>query len=161
MNTNKIETVIGHMLARARRTVAFAESCTGGILSSRMTDVPGCSAYFLGGVVAYSDQAKERLLGVRHETLATHGSASEQTALEMARGVRRVFDADIGVGITGVAGPGGGTPEKPVGLVFIALSACEGEFCELHVWQGNRNSNRHDSGEASFRLIQRFLEESN
>lgn len=110
--------------------------------------------------MAYSDQAKERLLGVRHETLGIHGSVSQQTAVEMARGVRRVFGADIGVGVTGIAGPGGGTPEKPVGLVFIALSAPGAELLEQYIWQGDRSSNRDDSAEAGLQLIRKFLEES-
>ncbi len=100
----------------------MAESCTGGLVGHRITDVPGSSTYFLGGVIAYAYEAKERLLDVRHATLYEHGAVSEQTALEMARGARRVLGADIGIAVTGIAGPGGGLPDKPVGTTWVAVS---------------------------------------
>ncbi len=102
-------------------TLAVAESCTGGLLSKRITDVAGCSDYYLGGVCSYSNSVKMRVLGVKAGTLEAHGAVSQQTAEEMAEGVAHALGADVGVGITGVAGPGGGSEEKPVGLVYISV----------------------------------------
>lgn len=116
-----LEGVVGAILAKRRLTLAIAESCTGGLLAHRVTNIPGSSDYFLGGMVAYSNAAKIKFLGVEEETLAAHGAVSPEVAAAMARGVRRAFAADIGVGVTGIAGPGGGTPAKPVGLVYIGL----------------------------------------
>src|SRR5207253_8703595 len=106
-----------------RLTVALAESCTGGLVAHRLTNVPGSSAYVRGALVAYANSAKQDLLGVRRETLAAHGAVSEETAGEMAAGARRAFGASIGVSTTGIAGPDGGTPEKPVGTVCFGLAA--------------------------------------
>lgn len=140
-------------------TLAAAESCTGGLLMSLVTDVPGSSAYFLGGIVAYHNAAKARLLGVRAETLREHGAVSEATALEMARGVRNRLGADVGVAVTGIAGPTGGTPQKPVGLVYIAVSSPWGEECERHLWAGDRLENKRLSALAALRLLLRHLGE--
>ena len=112
-------------------TLATAESCTGGTLASRLTALAGASAYFRGGVVAYSNEVKECALGVKHATLETHGAVSEETAREMAEGVRQRLGADYGVATTGIAGPGGGTPEKPVGTVWIAIASAEGTEAKL------------------------------
>lgn len=112
-------------------TVSVAESCTGGLLAKRLTDIPGVSDVFMGGCVTYSNDSKVKLLGVRPETLAAYGAVSEQTALEMARGVRLNLGTDVGISTTGIAGPGGGTPEKPVGTVYIAISTAEGEKATL------------------------------
>ena len=112
-------------------TLATAESCTGGLIAKRITDVAGCSDVFLGGCVTYANEAKEKLIGVKHETLEAFGAVSEQTAREMARGVRLALGADVGIATTGIAGPGGGTPEKPVGTVYIAVSTEEGEWVKL------------------------------
>ena len=105
--------------------IATAESCTGGLLSHLLTSISGASTYFLGGVVAYSNQIKEKVLGVQEHTLLLHGAVSEQCAQEMADGIRTKFRADIGLSTTGIAGPTGGTPEKPVGLVWIGISTAE------------------------------------
>ena len=118
----EIEVIVVRLLNERKRTLALAESCTGGCMAHRLTNVPGASAVFLGGVVAYSDAAKGKFLGVRAETLAAHGAVSEAVAREMAEGARKRFDADFGIGVTGIAGPGGGTKDKPVGTVFIALA---------------------------------------
>ena len=108
-------------------TMACAESCTGGLIAKRVTDIAGCSDVFLGGCVTYANEAKERLLGVSHESLERFGAVSEQVAREMARGVRERLGADVGVSATGIAGPGGGSPEKPVGTVYIGVSTAKGE----------------------------------
>src|SRR5947199_5855205 len=122
METEPVEIVVGRILAARGLTVAAAESCTGGLLAHRVTNVPGSSRYFLGSVVVYAPELKESLLGVRAETIREHTVYSAEVAMEMARGVRFVTDADIGVGVTGIAGPDGGTPERPVGLVYIAVA---------------------------------------
>ena len=118
----EIEVVIVRLLIERKQTLALAESCTGGCIAHRLTNVPGASAVFLGGVVAYSNAAKGKFLGIRAETLAAHGAVSEAVAREMAEGARKRFGADFGIGVTGIAGPGGGTKDKPVGTVFIALA---------------------------------------
>ncbi len=107
--------------------IAFAESCTGGMIARRVVDIPGCSAVFAGGAVTYANEAKIKMLGVSPETLEAHGAVSAETAAEMARGIRQTLEADIGVSVTGIAGPGGGTPEKPVGTVYIGVSTKDGE----------------------------------
>jgi PncC family amidohydrolase len=132
---------------RARAwTLAVAESCTGGELSARLSALAGSSDVFAGGVIPYADQAKSALLGVPPALIAKHGAVSAEVAAAMARGVRSVLDADVGIGITGIAGPGGARPNKPVGLVFIAISGRAGEpVPRREVWQGNRASNRSHS----------------
>ncbi len=151
---------VGKLLRAANLTVGLAESCTGGLLCSRLTDVPGSSSYVQGALVAYADSVKERILGVLQSTLVSCGSVSEPVALEMARGARTLFQADIGLAVTGVAGPGGGTPEKPVGLVYIALAAEEDEWCEQHVWDGDRLGNKNHSVGAALQLLQKYLEKN-
>jgi len=130
---------IGKALADRSLTVSTAESCTGGLLSHTLTGVSGSSQYFIGGVIAYSNQIKEEVLGVRSETLLEHGAVSEETAREMAAGIRERFNTDIGLSTTGIAGPTGGTPTKPVGLVWIGISAHEATFAfECH-FKGSRD----------------------
>jgi nicotinamide-nucleotide amidase len=116
---------IGKTLTQRGLTIATAESCTGGLLGHVLTSVSGSSAYYLGGVIAYSNEVKEALLGVQHETLLAHGAVSHETAREMAAGIRQRLGADIGLSTTGIAGPTGGTAEKPVGLVYIGISTAE------------------------------------
>jgi nicotinamide-nucleotide amidase len=117
-----IETAVVRLLTGRKQTLALAESCTGGAIASRITNVPGASKVFPGGVVAYSNEAKQKFLGVRAKTLARHGAVSEFIAREMAEGARKRFGADFAISVTGIAGPGGGTKAKPVGTVFIALA---------------------------------------
>jgi len=126
----RLEADVLRQLAQRKQTLALAESCTGGCLAHRLTNVPGASAVFLGGVVAYHNAAKQRFLGVRAKTLATHGAVSEAVAREMAEGARKKFGADFALGITGIAGPGGGTKAKPVGTVFLALAGAFGTVVE-------------------------------
>jgi PncC family amidohydrolase len=153
-----LEERIGQVLLERRLTVSVAESCTGGLVGHRLTNVPGSSAYFLGGVVAYAYDAKERLLGVSHNTLYDYGAVSEQTAREMARGARRVLGTDIGLSVTGIAGPGGGLPGKPVGLTWIGLSARDLERAEQHVWPHDRLGNKQASAEAALQMLWDYLE---
>src|SRR3972149_4847309 len=119
----KLEEVVGQLLTKQNLTLSLAESCTGGLIGHRLTNVPGSSDYFLGGIIAYAYEAKERLLDVKHNTLYERGAVSAETALEMARGARKALGADIGLSVTGIAGPGGGVPGKPVGVGGIGRSA--------------------------------------
>ena len=157
---DKLEVIVGHMLAERKQKLATAESCTGGLLGHRVTNVPGSSDYYEGGIVAYSYDAKERLLGVHHDTLYEHGAVSAETALEMARGARRALGTDIGISVTGIAGPGGGLPGKPVGLVFIALSARNVERVERFMWDGDREGNKARSAEAALVMLKDYLEQN-
>ncbi|MCK6686085.1 MAG: competence/damage-inducible protein A [Thermoanaerobaculia bacterium] len=125
-DTETLEGVAGELLRLKGKTVALAESCTGGTLAGRMTDVAGSSDYFLGAAITYANSAKVEMLGVSPSTLEKFGAVSEETAREMAAGVRRQFGSSIGLSVTGIAGPGGGTPEKPVGTVFLALDSDDG-----------------------------------
>ncbi len=159
MNEKKtLEMRVGELLTARGLTIACAESCTGGLLTSRLTDVAGSSAYVMGSVVSYTNAIKERLVGVRHETLAAHGAVSEETAREMAEGIRHAIRTDIGVGITGIAGPGGGTVEKPVGLVFIAISGVAGIIAHKKYFTGTRVENKRSSTESALSIIVEYLE---
>jgi nicotinamide-nucleotide amidase len=150
--------VVGRLLRESGRTVAFAESCTGGMVASLVTDVAGSSAYFLGGVVTYANDAKEDLLGVNSETLRRFGAVSEETARAMARGVRDRFGADVGLSVTGIAGPDGGTPEKPVGTVHFGLSARSGtELGKKRLFVGDRAVVRRAASIQALELLRRFL----
>ncbi|MCZ7570116.1 MAG: nicotinamide-nucleotide amidohydrolase family protein [Ardenticatenaceae bacterium] len=150
--------LVGHLLSERGLTLAVAESCTGGLLGDLITDVAGSSGYFLGGIISYSNEAKEQFLGVGHETLVANGAVSPETAAEMAQGVRRAFDADIGVSITGIAGPGGGTAEKPVGLVYIGLADHDDVLVRRFDWNGTRAENKQQSAEAALALLREHLE---
>lgn len=121
--TEDLETKIVRLLTERRQTLSLAESCTGGYIAHRLTNVPGASAIFSSGLVTYSNESKQRFLGVRGETLEQHGAVSEAVAREMAEGARRASRTDYAIAVTGIAGPGGGTPGKPVGTVFIALAS--------------------------------------
>lgn len=121
-------------LSKSGRHITFAESCTGGMLAEMLTAVSGASDCFDGSFVTYANEQKEKMIGVKHETLEKFGAVSYQTALEMSRGARLAVGADIGAGVTGIAGPGGGTPEKPVGLVYISISTKDKHcFCRLNL----------------------------
>ena len=157
MADKPLESVVGDMLRSQGLTLSLAESCTGGLLGHRLTNVAGSSDYFVGGAVTYSYDAKERVLNVRHETLYDYGAVSEQTALEMARGARRLFHTDVALSVTGIAGPGGGMPGKPVGLTYIALSARDHEAYRRFVWAGDRAENKDLSADAALEMLVEYL----
>jgi len=150
---------IGSKLTSQGLTLVTAESCTGGLIAHRITNVSGSSAYYLGGFVTYANEAKEALVGVRRETLLAHGAVSEETAREMARGARLRLAGDIGIAVTGIAGPTGGTPDKPIGLAYLALSAPDAEICQRHIWQGDRLENKALSAEACLQMVLDYLQE--
>lgn len=149
--------LIGHLLLKSKLTLATAESCTGGLIGHRLTEVPGSSEYFLGGIIAYSNEIKVRVLGVKPETLNRHGAVSAETAGEMVRGVRRVLGADVAVSVTGIAGPGGGTADKPIGLTYIAVAAASYERIERFVWDKDRTGNKWASSEAALQMVHDYL----
>jgi PncC family amidohydrolase len=153
-----IEMRIGEVMQELSLTVAVAESCTGGLVGSRLTDVAGSSTYFLGGVVAYSNDAKVKLLGVRRETLAEHGAVSEQAAREMAEGVRHCFGTDIGLAVTGIAGPGGATKDKPVGLMWLALAAAGDTRARSIRLAGDRLQNKAEAAEQLLSILEEYID---
>ncbi len=153
----KLEEVVAELFFKTGKTVATAESCTGGLLANRLTDVSGSSNYFDRGVVTYSNASKMQILGVREETLAHHGAVSEQTAREMAEGVRRISGTDFGVSTTGIAGPTGGTPEKPVGLVYIGFAGPDGSYVEKHQFRKDRLENKFRATQAALAVLWREL----
>jgi len=155
----KPEAKLGPALNSRGWTLALGESCTGGLIAHRITEIPGSSEFFLGGVVAYSNPVKESLLNVQPETLEAVGAVSEETAREMARGAREVMRAAVGVSVTGIAGPGGATEGKPVGLTFISVSTPDGEWVERHVFEGDRHANKQASAEAALKLLLQVLSE--
>lgn len=138
--------------------LGVAESCTGGLLAGRLTSVPGASAVFAGGVVAYSNEVKQRLLGVQPQTLERYGAVSAQTAMEMAAGAREALGVDYAASVTGIAGPGGGTEEKPVGLVFVAVAGPTGGKVTRWVFTGDRESVRAQSVDAALGLLLELLD---
>ena len=152
-----LEAVAGRLLAEQGKTIAVAESCTGGLVAERITDVPGASAYFLGGVVAYANSAKQELLGVPESVLKEHGAVSDATVRAMAEGVRERFGADIGVATTGISGPEGGTDEKPVGLVHVALARASGTHAEHFVFPLDRTRHRQLTAQVAIDWVRRAL----
>jgi nicotinamide-nucleotide amidase len=158
-----LEGAVGRLLKERGATLALAESCTGGLLAKRLTDMPGSSAYFIEGLITYSNESKERLLGVPHDLILEHGAVSEPVASAMAEGARTVSGSDYGLSVTGIAGPDGGTNEKPVGLVFVGISDQEGTFAEkldLTAWARSRDSIRERSANRAFDLLRLRLEEN-
>jgi nicotinamide-nucleotide amidase len=149
----------GALLVERHLSLVTAESSSGGYLAHRITSVPGSSQYYLGGWVAYANEAKERFLGVRRRTLETHGAVSAETAGEMARGARRAMGADIGLSITGIAGPTGGTADKPLGLVYVALSAPDEELCRRFLFTGDRLAHQERAAEAALEVLLSYLQE--
>lgn len=166
-----IATQVVETLSNLGLTLAVAESCTGGLIGSLITDVPGSSRVFPGGVVAYANGPKRELLGVPADLLVAHGAVSREAAAAMAEGVRRALGTDIGVGVSGITGPTGGTPEKPIGTVFIACAAPSGVSVEHHQWtsdeeagNGNgvplRERNKQKSAMAALELVLRRVSDT-
>jgi nicotinamide-nucleotide amidase len=153
-----LEVRVGRLLTEQKKTLALAESCTGGLITHRLTNVPGSSAYIIAAVVAYAYEAKVAALGVTWDTLQKHGAVSRETVSEMARGARERFSATLGLAVTGIAGPGGGMPEKPVGLTYIGLAATDQVIVEKHIWQGDRLQIKEQTAEAALKLLCKHLE---
>lgn len=159
-----LETRIGTLLQAQDLKLVLAESCTGGLIGHRVTNVPGCSDYYLGSVTAYANEAKERLLGVRRATLHQHGAVSREAAVEMARGARQALAGElsaeqvVGMSVTGIAGPGGGLPGKPVGLTWVGLSSAKGEWAWRFFWKGDRIENKERSAQAVLQLLLDYLQ---
>jgi competence/damage-inducible protein CinA-like protein len=152
-----MEATVGALLKQRGLTIAVAESCTGGLVGHRLTNVPGSSVYVKGGVIAYSNEIKQQSLGVRADTLAARGAVSEETAAEMATGVRRVLGSDLGLAVTGIAGPDGGTPDKPVGTVCFALAAADVVHQRRYQLWGNREWVKLLSSQVALDWVRRYL----
>ena len=157
--TASLEVRLGQLFEGNELWLAVTESSTGGLLGHLITNVPGSSTYFKGGVIAYANEVKADVLGVSSQTLDTFGAVSKETVIEMARGVRKVLDSDIGVAISGIAGPGGGTDEKPVGTTVIGMSALEREATRMFVFKGERMDIKTQAAQAAMQLVVDFLEE--
>lgn len=155
---NSSEIVVGQLLKEKGLTLATAESCTGGLIADRITNVPGSSEYFRGGVVAYAYEAKVALLDVSWDTLRTCGAVSKETVIEMARGVRIALGADLALSVSGIAGPGGGLPDKPVGTTWIGLSTTDGDWARRFVWDGDRLENKALSADAALQFLIDYLD---
>jgi len=146
-----IAKILGERLIERGFTIATAESCTGGLIGDIITNVPGASRYFLGGIIAYSNEIKIRMLRVKRETIEQHGAVSEQCAREMVAGITHLFHADMGIATTGIAGPGGGTDEKPVGLVYIAIDLQGKISVRRYLFNGNRGKIKRKIAEQAIR----------
>ena len=154
---DNMEAAVGRLLTAKGKTLAVAESCSGGLLSHRLTNIPGSSAYLLAGLVTYSNEAKISLLGVEPDIITAHGAVSAETAIRMASGVRRVCGADIGVGITGIAGPGGDPTDKPVGLTYISLTADNFQLTRRNEFWGGREEIKQRATQSALSLLRLFL----
>lgn len=152
-----LEEEAGKLLLDSHQTIACAESCTGGLLTSRLTDVAGSSAYVLGSIVSYTNEVKMSHLGVKEETLKKFGAVSEQTAKEMSGGVKGRIGTDIGVGITGIAGPGGGSVEKPVGLVYISIAGPKGVIVTKNLFKGSRSEIKKQTTDKALTMLIKYI----
>ncbi len=157
MHPSEAEMLVS-LLRLKGKTMSTAESCTGGLIGASITDIPGASEAFLGGVVSYSNDAKEGILGVSHSVLIEHGAVSEQTARQMVEGSIRLFDSDYAVAVTGIAGPGGATPEKPVGLVYIAVADGPRTVVTRNVFNGDRQEVRESTVREACSLLTDMVE---
>lgn len=152
-----IEEKVGQELRKRGWRLAVAESCTGGLIGDRITNISGSSTYYLGSITAYAYRAKVRLLGVSWDTLEKHGAVSEETIREMSLGVRHALAADVGLAVSGIAGPTGGTPDKPVGYTWIGLSTPKGIWTLQHNASGNRIENKKEIGQLALEFLYEFL----
>jgi len=153
----KLEVKVAQALTNQRKTLATAESCTGGYLAHRLTDVPGSSQFFICGLVTYSNEVKSALLGVGATLIKKHGAVSEEVATAMAKGVRIKLKADYGIGISGIAGPDGGSKQRPVGLVYICVAASGESICLKCQFRGLRSSIKSQSVQQALKLLYEFL----
>ena len=157
MNSKTLETQIAEKLTQSGQKVVFAESCTGGLIGHRITNMAGSSAYYLGSITAYAYEAKVHWLGVSWDTLEAHGAVSREVVLEMAQGVRDALKADIGLSVSGIAGPGGGMPTKPVGTTWIGLATADGSWARHFCWDGDRLQNKDHSADAVLQMLLDYL----
>ncbi len=148
----QIEKILVEKLIAKGLKISTAESCTGGMIAAKITAVPGASECFDAGVVTYSNEQKHKLIGVRTETLEKYGAVSQETALEMCKGVKKLTSADIGISVTGIAGPGGGTPEKPVGTVWIGVCSNNTHNAMKFLFEGNRDEVRNKTAEKALEM---------
>jgi len=159
--TPSLEPHLNDRLMACGATLATAESCTGGLIAHQITNASGSSAYYMGGVVTYSNDAKVQMLGVLPETLEEHGAVSEAVARQMAEGVCRLFGTRYGIGVTGIAGPAGGTPEKPVGLVYLGVRGPAGCQVSREVFEGGRVTIKEKTAAWALNVLDRVLQEGN
>jgi len=155
---SNLEKEIGDILRQKGLTLGVVESATGGLISHRITSIAGSSDYYLGSITAYSNEIKNKVVGVKQETLEKYGSVSPRTAEELAEGGRKVLGADICLADTGIAGPGGATPGKPVGLFYIGLSHGINTYSRKHVFGNDRKQNKQDAAEAALGMLKEYLE---
>jgi PncC family amidohydrolase len=153
-----LEVLVGELLRKRGLRLAVAESCTGGLIGHWLTNVAGSSTYYMGSVTAYAYETKVRILGVSWDTLEKYGAVSEETVLEMARGVRLALVADIGISVSGIAGPTGGTPDKPVGTTWIGFSSPKEEFARQFLFQGDRMAVKEQAAQAALQLLVEYLQ---
>ena len=151
------EQQIAHLLIDARKTLAIAESCTGGLLTNRLTNIPGSSDFLKLALVAYSNEAKTKILKIPQSTIRKYGAVSTQTAIALAKGIQKILKTDFGIGITGIAGPTGGTKTKPVGLVYIAVCTDMETLCLECQFRGTRTSIKSQAATQALRLLHEFL----
>jgi PncC family amidohydrolase len=158
MKAQCLEFVLGNLLRQRGWRLAIAESCTGGLIGHRITNVAGSSTYYMGSITAYAYEAKVRLLGVRWDTLEKHGAVSREVVLEMSLGVRRALAADVGIAVSGIAGPGGGTPQKPVGYTWIGLNTANDSIAANHTFDQDRLGNKDLAAETTLGLLVDYLQ---
>ena len=154
---NKLLNQIAKTLTRKKFTLSVCESCTGGMLGSIITQVPGSSKYFPGGIIAYSNEVKQKIVGVKPTTLKKYGAVNAEVVREMAQGVRKRFKSDIGIGITGIAGPSGGSKRKPVGMVYIGIAYNKRILAEKYLFKGNRDQIRKKACKQALVLLNHLL----
>ena len=157
MKEKLLEEEIGDLLRKHKLKICVAESATGGLMSHRITNIPGSSEYFEGSIISYSNKMKTKLLGVKESTLRNYGAVSSKTSKEMAQGVKMEMDADIGLASTGIAGPSGGTSEKPVGLVYIGLAIKDVLVSKKYIFHGNRDKNKKSFSDAALSTLKKYL----
>lgn len=158
MPEKMLEAILGEMLDARGLTISTAESCTGGLVGHLLTNIPGSSEYYIGSITAYAYHVKVRQLNVNWQTLESHGAVSRETVAEMASGVRAALETDIGIAVSGIAGPGGSSPGKPVGLVWLGLSTPAGDWTRDHNFEGDRIAVKDQAAEAALQFVYDYLD---